>query len=102
MAEKPNKWTMALLPASTGSPIATSIASVGLAMPDSTQASQWVPSSVLDSSLHLGAYLGSSSDSAPRIPSGLDCFAALHKFGSQQRYGFLKALPFFLWLHSSR
>ena len=96
MTEKLNDSTMAVLPASTGSPIATSIASVGLAMPDSAQASQWMPPSVLDSSLHLGAYLGSSSDSAPKIPSGLECFAALHKFDYQQRYGFHEFASFLI------
>lgn len=64
----------------------STIGAVGIRGGSSTIASSFgVHPAVLDSCLHMGAYLGLGASESLRIPSGLEAFTVRHAFGEHRR-----------------
>ena len=64
----------------------SSTAETGLSRLDRPSAeSYWMHPAVLDSALHIGAYLGVSQGAAIKIPVGFSIFTAMTRFGGSPR-----------------
>lgn len=64
----------------------SSLGSVGLRTNlGGTALSFWTHPAVLDSCLHIGAYLGAADSSVVRVPAALTAFSNQHMFGATER-----------------
>lgn len=66
--------------------VPSSLAETGLSKAERDSAeSYWIHPAVLDSTLHVGAYLGVSQGAAVKVPVGLASFAIMTRFGGSSR-----------------
>jgi hypothetical protein len=77
----------ALLPAQGGIVLPACLGVVGPRVQDSgTTSSFRVHPAVLDSCLHVGAYLGTGGGAPVRVPAGFEAYSPAHLFGEAPRY----------------